>query len=110
MDLNLLTTISFTILGTALLVGGIIVPYIYTIRPIAISSGCWPMNLVWRLIFKTLFLILIMKDAYIHYTVYTANHMPARESYTSLDFIVIIGTLISLAFTWITHPDGIKSV
>lgn len=111
MNLDLIVAISYTVVGLALLIGGIIIPIVYTILPLAkANGGCCPMNLVWRIVVKSLFLLLIIEDAFIRYYVDAHHIMPSRISYTAFDVVVIIGLAISLIATWVTHPDGVKSV
>lgn len=111
MDSNLITALAYAIVGLALLIGGIIVPLIYTVIPIAkVNDGGCPMNLVWRLVMKALFLLLIIEEAYIHGYVYLYNGMPPSAYYHGADIVVIVSLGMALLFTWYTHPDGMKSV
>lgn len=110
MNLNLVIAIAYFIAGVALLIGGIIVPLVYTVLPIARSNDHCPNNLVWRLVLKSLFLIILIKDGFVHGYVALRQNMPPDITYTTLDFVVIVGLIFSLIATWLTHPDGVKSV
>lgn len=110
-NLDLIIAISYTVVGLALLIGGIIIPLVYTVIPLAKANrGCCPMNLVWRIVVKALFLLLIIEDAFIRYYVNHYQEMPHRASYTAFDIIVILGLAVALIATWLTHPDSVKSV
>lgn len=107
---NLAIGLSYLAVGLALLIGGIIVPSIYTVAPLAMANGGCPMNLVWRLVVKFLFVLLIMEKAILHLYAGTFFTMPPRIYYEPFDYIVIAGLAIALIATWITHPDHLKSV
>lgn len=110
MNPNLAIGLSYSAVGLALLIGGVIVPSIYTVLPLALANGGCPMNLVWRLVVKFLFVLLIMEKAILHLYAGIFSTMPPGIYYQPFDYIVIAGLAIALIATWATHPDGVKSV
>lgn len=110
MNLNLVIGLGYALLSLVLLVGGVIIPLFCTVLPLSKVNGSLPMHLIWRLVLKTLFAILMMQKAYIHLFIESAGHMPPPIYFEPVDFIVMIGLAIALVATWLTHPDGVKSV
>ena len=68
------------------------------------------MNLVWRLVVKFLFVLLIIEEAILHIYAGIYSAMPPAIFYRPFDYIVIGGLTIALIATWITHPDHLKSI
>jgi len=110
MNFNLAIGLSYLAVGLALLIGGILLPLLYTVLPLSRANGNCPMNLVWRLVVKFLFALLIIEKSILHIYAGLYFRMPPSYLYQPLDYIVIIGLAIALTATWITHPDHFKSV
>jgi hypothetical protein len=110
MNPNLFLGLGYALLGLTLIIGGVIVPLKYTVLPLSRANSSCPMHLVWRLVLKLLFGILMLQKAFIHLYIEYAGRMPKAILFEPIDGIVMIGLAIALIATWLTHPDGIKSI